>query len=796
MFLRRAYLGGRRNALRLTVPPARLRHSTSSLVVEQENVSSEPASPVHGTPEDVLVYHEQINFKNAIKSFHQTIAHSKVSARASYDALRAYLDEARESIPPLSPTSQQLLWRAFSLLARSRSEDDYDILVDGVWRFARLQKMSVDKYAQEVFSRIIAHREPKTAYQWLIASAKIPAVSYASELPAWRELLELAAELRNQHVVDSAFRHLREELGLHITKETALMVFEASFRTRPASRTYHYQTPPFTFIKHVINILPSHRIPFDNATLRTIVDGYIRDGHEEYAQEAEFVYVSALGNSKDVSREHFNRIIAEISSRKDRELVARACKRFIHIGLTPSEDTLLAVLGDSFHIHDLSFWQRQLRVAATPKVIGSLMNQRAARQASVIELYQYAQTKGIKLTGEMLYHVVKPLLTSRGVEKPTDQAIDQALDLYRDFIERLRREEQSGQGHAKQTPEVNFFSSSPDIPSTPPEKANDMSPNAATYQLLIRALTASKNIEKYLPVAISLIGDMQGFGMRLDPQTTASVLILLMNASATPEEAYEMYRIVCSSQQIKGASLNEEGYVAVLDAFCKLPTWPGGIPSTQLYFSIIDDMRKRGVRLGPKMYTVILAQMGKLATAALKNDDIAAQEIIAKAIMRTHNKITLNPSFTPDTPLYNQLMDAYQRAGCFVEACRVWQMLYASGRFSAASVSIILDACAYARAYDMAVRIYSMLKDVRFPLTIKNWNTYLECLCRVGKLDEAVKVACLEMAHRDDGVEPDAESVRILLKFAMRTNQEMEVRSRLKRYLPRLCSTMPEFAPS
>ncbi|KAI9065923.1 hypothetical protein FKP32DRAFT_1756417 [Trametes sanguinea] len=796
MFLRRAYLEGRRSALRLPVPPARLRHSSPSLVLPQEETFSESTAPALETSEDIANYHKQINFKNAIRSFFQTIANSKESPRASYKALRSYIDKAQENIPPLSPTSQQLLWRAFSLLARSRSEDNYEILVDGVWRFARLQNMSVDKYAQEVFSRIIEHREPKAAYQWLIASAKMPAVSYASELPAWHELLELAAELRSQPIVDDVLRHMRKQLGLPISKEIIHTVFQAAFRMRPASRTYHYQTPPFTFIKHVINALPALRIPFHKATLQTIVNGYIRDGHAEYAQEAEFVYVSALGNSKAISHTHFNRILAALSSRKERDLVARACRRFIHIGFTPSEATLLAVLGDTSHIHDLSYWQRQLGVKATGKVIGQLMEFRAERQASVIELYQYAQEKGIALTGDMLYHVMKPLLTSRGVEKPTEQAIDEALGLYRDFMARYDRAEQEAQENASHAPEAGLFSSGSGAASTGSVKAKYLRPSAAAYQLLIRALTTSTKIEKYLPLAVSLIEDMQRFGMTLDPQTTASVLILLMNASTTPQEAFEMYRIVCSMKETQGADLNEEGYVAVLDAFCKLSTWPDGVPSTQLYFSIVDDMAKRGVRLGPKVYTVILAQMGKLATAALKSDNIAIQETIAKAIMRIHNKITLNPSFTPDTPLYNQLMDAYQRAGCFIEACRVWQMLYASGRFSEASVSIILDACAYARAYDMAVRIYSMLKDVRFPLSLKNWNTYLECLCRVGKLDEAMKVVCLEMTHSDHGVEPDEESVRILLKFAIKTNQEMEVRSRLKRYLPRLCSSMPEFAPS
>ncbi|CDO72961.1 hypothetical protein BN946_scf185007.g15 [Trametes cinnabarina] len=790
MFLRRAFVRGRRSTLGLLVPPARLRHSPPPPPTLTESNFSESVAPGQLASSDA----PPTGLRYAVKNFYHTIAHTKLSPRAPYNDLLWHVNNNKGTSSPLLPESQQLLWRAFALLAQSRSEDDYDILVDGVWRFARLQNTSVDEYAQELFSRIITSRKLKPAYKWLLASLKIPAVTYTTELSTWHALLELAAELRDLHVIEEALRQMRP-LGLVLTNETVYLIFQVAFRDRPSSRTYQYRPPPFPFIRSLINILPVYGIPFHHDTLRTIVDGYTRDGQEGFAQEAEFIYVSALGNSQDVAHDYFNKLLADLALRKGRDHVLRACRRFTQLGFVPSEDTFFAVFGQSNRFGDLAYWQHQLRMKVTAKVILHLMDRRAEQNASVLELYRFAQSNGITLTSDMLYRVIKPLLTSRGPERPTEQAIDRALDLYRDFVARSDRAKEANEGPGKQVSE-NFFSPHSDAGAIKARKQRDRHPSVATYQLLIRALTVSMNIEKYLPVAVSLIEDMQRFGLRLDPQTTASVLILLMHSSSTPEEAFEMYRIMCVSEQSNGASLNEEGYVAVLDAFCRLPTWPGGVPSTQLYFSIINDMRERGVPIGPKVYTVILAQMGKLATVALKSGDIVAQETIAKAIMRIHNNVTLNPSFTPDTQLYNQLMDAYQRAGCFIEACRVWQMLFTSGLFSDVSVVIILDACAYAGAYDMAVRIYSMLKDVGFPMNLKVWNTYLECLCRLGKLDEAMKVACLEMTGRDDGVEPDKESVRILLKFAMKTNQEMEVRGRLKRYLPRVCNSMPEFAPS
>ena len=75
---------------------------------------------------------------------------------------------------------------------------------------------------------------------------------------------------------------------------------------------------------------------------------------------------------------------------------------------------------------------------------------------------------------------------------------------------------------------------------------------------------------------------------------------------------------------------------------------------------------------------------------------------------------------------------------------------------------------------------------------LEEWNTFLTRLCQVGQIDEAMKVLCLEMAGRQDGVEPDEESVRILFKYAQKTNQETEVRSKVKRFLPKLYHSLPD----
>ncbi|KAH9858009.1 hypothetical protein C2E23DRAFT_718456 [Lenzites betulinus] len=399
------------------------------------------------------------------------------------------------------------------------------------------------------------------------------------------------------------------------------------------------------------------------------------------------------------------------------------------------------------------------------------MERRVKASAPTLDLYDYALSSGIPITSSILRYTVRSLLMSQGLEKPSSKALDRALQLYHEFLAQTSRE--------KTDAEDRFAASG--------VKEKLRYPDAATYQILLRAITSAKNTLKYLPAAVSLVEDMRRFEVELDSQTAASIVILLMDSSPSPEDAIQMYRAVVQPENTnKELVLNQEGYVAILAAFSELPTWADRVPSVPLFFEMLSDMRKRGIPLGPKVYTVVLAQLARLASKVSGSDDGAARETVAKAIARIHNHLNLNPSFTPDTALWNQLMDAYQRAGCFAEACRIWQMLFASARFNAASVSVILDACAYARAYDMAVRVYDALTEVEFPMSVKNWNTYLECLCRLGRLDLAMKVLCLEMTGRTDGVEPDKESARILLKFAIGENKEAEVRSRIKRFLPKL----------
>jgi len=123
-------------------------------------------------------------------------------------------------------------------------------------------------------------------------------------------------------------------------------------------------------------------------------------------------------------------------------------------------------------------------------------------------------------------------------------------------------------------------------------------------------------------------------------------------------------------------------------------------------------------------------------------------------------------------------------------------MLFVSQQYDNTSVSIIFDACAFAQEWSLASKICSRLFEVGFPLNQKNWNGWLECMCRLGRLDDAVRLACTEMGknnHIDNA--PDEETLRLLIKFAKGANRESVVLSEMRRHLPELLESVQHISP-
>ncbi|KAG1864751.1 hypothetical protein DFJ58DRAFT_772661 [Suillus subalutaceus] len=263
-----------------------------------------------------------------------------------------------------------------------------------------------------------------------------------------------------------------------------------------------------------------------------------------------------------------------------------------------------------------------------------------------------------------------------------------------------------------------------------------------SYNILFRAFGASKNVKKYYPIAFSLLEDMEARNVELNSPMAA-------------------YKRIC--KRPNSPRLDAKGYQAILHTLTQL-----SFGDHETLPSLVKDMQKAGVEITAPVYTILLRHLA-LLSAELPPEE---RDALAAAVRRAHDHLTLDPSFTPDTVLWNQLMDSYQRVGLFAEAYRVWETLFITGRFNQASVCL-------------------KLTKLGFKFNLRTWNTWIECMCRVGKLDDALKVVCLEMGKDQPNIAPDVNTVKVLLSFAARTNQQDEVMDRIKRYLPQLWHTLP-----
>nr|BAH22607.1 hypothetical protein PDUPA1 [Pholiota nameko] len=309
-------------------------------------------------------------------------------------------------------------------------------------------------------------------------------------------------------------------------------------------------------------------------------------------------------------------------------------------------------------------------------------------------------------------------------------------------------------------------------------------PGLSIYHGLIRTLCGAPKTESYTSLITELLDEMVFRGLPANTSVYASAQVILelrrTRSFDKSQDVYHKYRPL----------LNEHGYAAILKEYCRI-AFEGDleVPIVTDFFSIVQDMRLAKVPITNVVYNTFLHAVG--VTAPRINHQNQLQRLV-DSTRRVHDFLTLDASISPDAILWNQLMNTYQRLGCFAEACRLWEVMYLTGRFDQISINIMLDACGYVGNLRMARSILLKLEKARIKLDLRNWNTWVECLCRVGKYDEAIDVVLVKI--RQSGQEPDMQSVRVLAKFAMAfpKAQGNIVRERVAEALPHLWRRLPE----
>ena len=391
----------------------------------------------------------------------------------------------------------------------------------------------------------------------------------------------------------------------------------------------------------------------------------------------------------------------------------------------------------------------------------SIVLNNCLRSGNLMQAFEvYDQSKKAEITPDAA--LIAPLLRALArldTKDPSDESINKALAIYRDLADTV-----PPQMHCPPSskPNLNFHSTGPDLD---------------IYTSLFRMISVSKSETDYLPVAESLLKEMEDRHLPTNSSPiTASKIVMEMRRAKSYSGAFDFYRE-------HRFNLDEHGYAVVLQNFCQL-SFQGDlqIPLITQYFSIINDMRLQKLPITARVYSIILQKIGKIGVVVSRQRNDSVVERLIAITRRVHDFLTLDASVSPDPHVWNQLMSSYARLGCYADAFRVWEVMYLTGRFDQISVTIILDACAYAGDLRTAWLVRKQLSKVKFVFDLRNWNTWVECLCRLGRFEDAINVVCSEMEHH--GMKPTEESVRIILKFSRRAARSKEIMFRLQNLLP------------
>ena len=689
----------------------------------------------------------------------KTIAESlQISIRTNHLAgihrhYNVYAHRIRAAIGKGQSSSWQILSRAELLqlldaLAASGRPNDL-ALIEQVFRDMRplFHIEMTNKIIVIVMRGLIRCGNVQTIYRWLMTLPQ--KTGRFTTIEHWLLFLEHCLKTGDVGMMRQSMKTM-QQAGCKPTNDAFKILLRALFMSEARFRD----------IGQVFDDARREGLPFDKSISSLVYDGFIKLRRVDRAVQAQRLYREKFPDIKPSCRVERHEMITAEAERRGLESALDLCRALQTEGFRPNERTLTAVLRHSTKLADMRHAEDTLRVQANV-IHWSILIANSVRLGdlpSALFIYGQSQEVGIQPDVAMVHPIINALCYPP-LARPNEAAIDRALDIYSHLF-----------SVTSQPASLLNPSQTRDSPAA--------GPNAQLYAILLRALASSTNPQKYFPKALALLDDMESRKVRMENSMgVASVAILLMRSSSNYKEAVDVFKRVSASKN--GPSLDAKGYIAILNAFCKLANDHQEIlPSVEHYFLIVQEMRRAGHSLSAEVYTIFLQHL-RLAKNLSWYD-------LCLSIRKIHNHLVLDTSFSPDIALWNQLMNTYQRAGSILDAYTIWNMIFLSNQYDNTSVSIILDACAFTNSWSAATNICSKLFDAGFLFTRRNWNGWLECMCRLGKHKEAVKLMCMEMGKDQPDAAPDAESVRIILKFAKGTNHEADVQSHIKRYLPAL----------
>lgn len=642
------------------------------------------------------------------------------------------------------------LHNALDVLATSAKPDDFRLIIDLLDHMAPVFGYVVTEDIHHTVIRALADSGRTTALlKWLSTMSTRPGHVQPT--------LELWHMFMDHCLVHSNIQTMSQ--GIHVMQSQRRLANNVTYKFL-IRKVFMSSSHRFLWTIRIINRVSRAKLPFDDMLLGMMLEGFNGLGLPSQAARAEKVYRSRFWGHRWLPPERrgqdFNMQLARAVRAHGQAAAVQLYHSLRRNGFQPTQATLTSLLDDARRAEDVVFWERTFEIKAGSRVWSKVTrNAHLMGSPPALEIYLAAKAAGVTVDLALAEPVIRSLCSS-SLQAPTDAALDLAVKVYRDIEE------------------------------APP---CDFGLQVTIFHTLMRALSTSPNKTKYMPIAIDLLEDIKRRGLSESAHVT-SLVTLLMRSASSFAEAFDAYKTVRERTRIP---FQARGYAAILHTFSTLKFDNHTLPPWQDYFQIVKDMQEDGSPVLLHLYTNLLRQLARLSVRP--KPPIPTLQKIVHATRDVQDLVTMNSNNaivkTEDMPFWNQLMDTYQRAGAFEDARKVWDKLFQEGRADATSISIIFDACGYALAGRTAVQIFASLRANGYKLNLRNWHAWIECLCRVGQLDEAARYFCLEMGSGPHGVPPDKDGARILLKFAEQHGVQGEVRMRIQRFLPALWKKLP-----
>lgn len=266
--------------------------------------------------------------------------------------------------------------------------------------------------------------------------------------------------------------------------------------------------------------------------------------------------------------------------------------------------------------------------------------------------------------------------------------------------------------------------------------------------------------------ARELLSRLYNAGVVIAAQDKVILMRRLLGITNSWSEAFHIYRSLSrfpthsssGARKFHSRGLDERGYIALLESMRSLqfsepkPTpasHSGGslpAPPDEL-LSILEDMRSAGYRPSCAIYTSILDYYAK------------APQPSYLGVRATHEMLKRDEGLEPDLALINALMNAYNRADEPAMVLAIWNSLLATRQeIDGVTLSVFFDTAGRHGLLALARKAISTIRRIeaesgseqiggyrRSAMSKGAWDSWLECLARCGRLEEAIELAFGEM---------------------------------------------------